>query len=43
MNYISQYLEEYLMLLYFWIMSQYDLKFDLKIDVGHSDIHSLLH
>ena len=27
---------------YFLIMSQYDMKFDLKINVGHSDLYFMV-
>ena len=29
----------YINIIYLWIMSQYDPKFGLKINVGHSDLH----
>ena len=34
------YLKDYL--IYFGIMSQYDLMFDLKINVGHCDLNFML-
>ena len=40
------YLEDYLMhdvASCFWIMSQYDLAFDLKINVGHFDLYFMVH
>ena len=40
----ASYLEVYLMYKqHIWIMSQYELKFDLKINVDHSDLHFKVH
>ena len=33
------YLEDYLMYEHFGIMSQYDMTFDLKINIGHCDLY----
>ena len=38
----ASYLEEYLMYKHHTYTSQYDPKFDLKINVGHSDLHIMV-
>ena len=49
MTYISRssdfalYLEDYLMYVHHRIMNLYDLRFDLKINVGYCDLYFMVH